>query len=223
MNDILNQLRVKNPNITLYSVMDQAFESYGQVLSGCDTASLAAVLQETRIPESGNHYEASVSALEALPVMAELRHAIYGGMPIQAGFCNGHGFKLNAEEYHKCSEINYSTTGLVLLLAKPECLKNNRLDSRDVQGFYLPPNVLIEIYPRVLHFAPCRISPDGFNCLVILERSTNAPLECQTDTDLDRPSLLWAKNKWLICHTDSPQAQNGAFAGICGDNLELHI
>lgn len=223
MNDILNQIRLKNPKLTLHSVMENAFEGYGQVLDGYDTSSLAAVLQKTMIPQSGNHYEASVPELEDLPVITELQNTVYGEIPVQAGFCNGHSFKLNAEEYHKCSEINYSTTGLVLLLAKPECLKDNCLCSGEVRGFYLPPNVLIEIYPRVLHFAPCRLSPDGFNCLVVLEKGTNLPLKHHAKVDSDESSLLWAKNKWLICHPDSLQAQNGAFVGISGENTHLQI
>lgn len=31
------------------------------------------------------------------------------------------------------------------------------------------------------------------------------------------------KNKWMICHPDSPQAAKGAYVGITGVNLTLHI
>ena len=98
-------------------------------------------------------------------------------MEIQAGTCNGHGHKLNALEYHKCSEVNLSSRGLVLLLALPSQLHDGHMDSRDVVGFYLPPAVAVEICPLVLHFAPCRVTEDGFDCLVVLQKGTNAPLE----------------------------------------------
>jgi len=33
--------------------------------------------------------------------------------------------------------------------------------------------------------------------------------------------LLWAKNKWLLAHPDSPEAQEGAYVGLNGENLQL--
>lgn len=220
---ILEQLQKKNPDLPLFSVTDPAFAPYGRILPCEDTAALSRAMGETGIPESGNRYVASDPALEALDPIEEIGRTVYGGMPIQAGFCNGRGYKLNAEEYHKCSEVNYSTTGLVLLLALPEDIHDRKLDSRDVKGFYLPPETLVEIHPRVLHFAPCRIIESGFNCLVVLERGTNAPLESVNTAAEGEEGLLWMQNKWLICHPDSPQAKNGAFVGIAGENLTLRI
>ncbi len=220
---ILKDLQKKNPDLRLYCVTDPAFAPYGQVLPCVEKDALSRALIETGIPESGNRYVASVPALEALPEVERIGRTVYGGMPIQAGFCNGRGFTLNAEEYHKCSEVNYSTTGLVLLLALPTDIRDRTLDSKDVVGFYLPPETLVEIYPRVLHFAPCRIKDSGFNCLVVLERGTNAPLDRVDTTAPGEEGLLWMQNKWLLCHADSPQAEKGAFVGITGENLTLKI
>ncbi|MBQ2062373.1 MAG: DUF4867 family protein [Oscillospiraceae bacterium] len=220
----LNELRLKNPNLPLYCVTDEAFAPYGRVLPCPDADGLSAALEKTPIPARGNCYVASDPALERLPVMEALRRTVYGELDIQAGYCNGNGFTLNAEEYHKCSEVNYTTTGLVLLLALPENLHDDVLRSEDVAGFYLPKRTLVEIHPRVLHFAPCRVSQEGFRCLVVLQRGTNEPLEGGADTTAPgEEKLLWMKNKWLICHPDSPQAAKGAFAGIEGENLTLKI
>ena len=41
-------------------------------------------------------YVPSVPELEALPVFEELQNKIYGELPIQVGYCNGHNKKLNA-------------------------------------------------------------------------------------------------------------------------------
>ena len=220
---ILEQLQSRNPDLKLYAVTDAAFAPYGRVLPCEDKAALSRAMDETDIPESGNRYVASDPALEALSTIETVGKTVFGGMPVQAGFCNGRGFTLNAEEYHKCSEVNYSTTGLVLLLALPEDIHERTLDAKDVKGFYLPPKTLIEIHPRVLHFAPCRITESGFNCLVVLERGTNAPLEHVDTSAPGEEGLLWMRNKWLICHPDSPQAQKGAFVGITGKNLTLKI
>ena len=221
--NIMEQLQMKNPDLPLFCVTDPAFASYGRILPCADTAALSRTMEQTGIPESGNRYVAGDPALEQLSAIKEIGRTVYGGMPIQAGFCNGRGFTLNAEEYHKCSEVNYSTTGLVLLLALPEDIHDRKLDSKDVRGFYLPPETLVEIHPRVLHFAPCRIQNTGFNCLVVLERGTNAPLESVNTSVEGEEGLLWMRNKWLICHPDSPQAEKGAFVGITGENLTLEI
>ena len=220
---ILEQLQKKNPDLNLYSVTDPAFAPYGQILSCADPAALSRAMAGTGIPENGNCYVASDPALESLDAVSAIGKTVFGGMPIQAGFCNGRGFTLNAEEYHKCSEVNYTMTGLVLLLALPGDLHDRTLDAKDVKGFYLPPETLIEIYPRVLHFAPCRISDAGFNCLVVLERDTNAPLDRIDTSAPGEEGLLWMQNKWLVCHPDSPQAAKGAFVGIRGENVALSI
>ena len=222
MDAMLKTLRQKNPGLKLYSVLDPEFRRYGRVLNA-ETEELTAAMAATEIPEEGNCYKASVPALEAVPLMKSLRRTAYGEMEIQAGYCNGRGYKLNAMEYHKCSEINFSTTGLVLLLALPEQLDDGRLDSADVVGFYLPAGVLVEIFPLVMHFAPCRISEGGFNCLVVLEKGTNEALPAVDTSAPGEEKLLWMRNKWMICHPDSPQKEKGAFVGISGENIALAI
>lgn len=222
MDVVLNMLREKNPGLKLYSVLDPEFARYGRVLQA-DTAELAAALAAAEIPAEGNCYRASVPELEAVTLMDMLRRVSFGQMPIQAGYCNGNGFKLNAMEYHKCSEVNFSTTGLVLLLALPEQLDDGKLNSADVVGFYLPAGVLVEIFPLVLHFAPCRITQEGFRCLVVLEKGTNEALDSVDTAAPGEEKLLWMRNKWMTCHPDSPQREKGAFVGISGENLALQI
>lgn len=222
--EILHRLRRLNPALPLYSVLDPEFAPYGRVWDVKDVQSLTDGMGATPIPETGNCYVASDPALEALEAAAQIGRAVFGGMPIQAGYCNGRGFTLNAEEYHKCSEVNLTDTGLVLLLALPEDLQNGKLDSSRIAGFYLPPGVPVELHPRVLHFAPCRIREEGFRCLVVLERGTNEPLTGGVNTGAPgEEALLWMRNKWLICHPESPQAAKGAYIGITGDNLTLKI
>lgn len=218
----LETLREKNPELKLCSVFDDEFSRYGRVLEG-DTAELACVLETMPIPDEGNSYRASVPELEEVKLMPQLRRVVFGETDIEAGFCNGRGYKLNAMEYHKCSEVNFSTTGLVLLLALPEQLKDGVLDSGDVIGFYLPKNVLVEIFPLVLHFAPCRITEEGFRCLVVLTLGTNEALDAVNTSAPGEEKLLWMRNKWMTCHPDSPQKEKGAFVGIHGENLQVKI
>lgn len=223
MTDILEMLREKNPDIPLYSIYDEAFTPYGQVVACKNPEELSVVLAAQDIPESGNRYSASVPALEAVAAVKTAAFSVFGEMDIQAGCCNGHGHMLNALEYHKCSEVNFTTTGLVLLLALPSDMTDGRLDSSSVKGFYLPAGVMVEIYPRVMHFAPCRICEEGFTCLVVLEKGVNSPAS-RVDTGADgEEKLFWMRGKWLTCHPDSPQAKLGAFTGISGVNLDLKL
>ena len=224
MKDFIAFLREKNPLLRIVSVFDDEFKAYGRVLTGFDTSRLSACLGETEIPPEGNCYVASDPKLEALDVVQAMGAELFGEMPVQAGYCNGRGYTLNAEEYHKCSEINFCTgDGAVLLLARFEDMENYTLDVKKLVGFYLPAGVPVEIYPRVLHFAPCRVSEEGFRCLVILEKGTNQPLEKSYADASGEGRLLWMKNKWLLCHPDSPQCAKGAYVGIRGENIRLHI
>lgn len=220
--DMLAFLREKNPNLPIYSVEDARFAPYGRVL-GRAQAELTGALEALDIPPEGNAYIASAPELEALQSVMELGKAVFGGMDYQAGFCNGRGHMLNAFEYHKCSEVNCTSTGCVLLLALQSDMRGAALDSSSAVGFYLPPETVAEVYPMTLHFAPCRTSPGGFNCLVMLERGVNSPLP---NVDVSAPgeqAMLWMRGKWLICHPDSPQAGKGAHVGISGENIELSI
>lgn len=221
--EVLEKLKKANPELPIYSVLDSAFSAYGRVLALGDCAALAAALEGTTIPAEGNCYQASVPALEATPEAAMICRAVFGEAEIEAGFCNGRGFTLNALEYHKSSEVNFTTRGLVLLLALPEQLHDGKLSSADVVGFYLPPMIPVEIFPRVLHFAPCRVEESGFNCLVVLPLGTNSPLSAVDTSAPGEEKLLWMKNKWMTCHPDSPQARKGAYQGISGDNLRLML
>ncbi len=221
--DLLEKLKEKNPALPLYSVLDPAFAAYGRVLELGDCAELAKALDGTEIPAEGNCYQASVPALEATAEAAAICRTVFGETEIEAGFCNGRGYTLNALEYHKSSEVNFTTRGLVLLLALPEQLHDGMLSSKDVVGFYLPPMVPVEIFPRVLHFAPCRVEESGFNCLVVLPLGTTTPLSRVDTSAPGEEKMLWMKNKWMTCHPDSPQARKGAWQGITGENLRLSL
>jgi len=223
MTDKLAALRRANPALPLYSVHDPAFAPYGRVLAIPDAAPLSAALAATEIPAEGNRYLASDPGLEACAALDAPRRAVFGGLDTQSGFCNGRGFTLNALEYHKGSELNYTTTGLVLLLALPEQLRDGALDTAEVAGFWLPPETAVEIFPRTLHFAPCRTDAGGFNCLVVLEKGVNAPLDSVDPAAPGEEKLLWMRGKWLLCHPDSPQAAKGAYVGLRGENLTLKL
>ena len=74
----------------IYSVYDPEFAEYGKVMDGYDTEPiLKALREETPLPENVA-YVAEEPALQNLEAAAEIAPTLYGGLPAQFGYCNGH-------------------------------------------------------------------------------------------------------------------------------------
>ena len=99
----------------ILSVNDDEFRKYGRVVDNVDFTALIEELKRTPVP-AGVVYEPAVKELEALPVRLDISQIVYGEMPVQIGYCNGHNSKLNALEYHRDSEINIAATDMILML-----------------------------------------------------------------------------------------------------------
>ena len=97
----------------IYSVFDPEYRPYGKVLEDYDTLELTAAMQKIPMPGAGVSYEASIPALEGLPVFRELSDRGFGGMPIQLGMCWGYNTRLNCLEYHRDSEINIGSSAYI--------------------------------------------------------------------------------------------------------------
>ncbi len=211
-------------------VTDPAFKRYGRVVENVDFTVLVEELKKTPVPEDVA-YEPSVEALEALPVMEELSRIVYGEMPIQIGYCNGHNTKLNALEYHRDSEINVAATDAVLMLGLLSDVEaDHTYDTSKVEAFLVPAGMAVEVYATTLHYAPCHVSEaDGFQVAIVLPKGTNYPLkgnhkkveEAQSGVGVsDEDAMLTAVNKWLIGHAEGG-LDAGSFWGLKGKNLCL--
>lgn len=205
----------------IYSVQDPEFREYGRVISGCDVQPLIDALNEkTPLPEATD-YVAEEPALQSLEAAKALAPTLFGGLPTEFGWCNGHNTKLNCLEYHRNSEFNLGTEDFILLLAKQDEMTDWVLDSSCVKAFRVPAGVMVEVYATTLHYAPCQAARDkGFQVLVVLPKGTNVgtaktPGKCPEDR------LLFSSNKWLIAHKDAAEARNGAFVGITGENIDI--
>lgn len=213
----------------ILKVTDPAFRKYGRVIGNVDFTGLVEALKKTPCPEDVV-YEPSVEALEALPVMEELSRIVYGEMPIQIGYCNGHNVMLNALEYHRDSEINVAATDAVLMLGLlADVETDHTYDTSKVEAFLLPAGTAVEVYATTLHYAPCHVEADGFQVAIVLPRGTNYPLkgshakvkEAQCgDGVSNEDAMLTAVNKWLIGHAEGG-LDEGSFLGLKGKNLCL--
>lgn len=207
----------------IHSVYDAAFAPYGQVVEGLDFGPLIEKMNAVSDkPAEGTIYAPGDDALEALPIARDIQDSVYGGMPIQVGYCNGNNRTLNCLEYHRGSEVNVAADDAILLLAKLSDIKEGKLDTSLVEAFALPAGAAVLIYETSLHYAPCNGEGNdtGFRVAIVLPKGTN----------LDKPSiaekrwedkLLWASNKWLLAHPASPEAAQGAYVGLVGENIKL--
>lgn len=207
----------------IYDVHSKEFEEYGRVLQGMDFSEMNSYISKsTPIPEEGNIYVGSEPNLEWLGVMSNIESEVYDSEKLQAGFCNGNNSKLTGLEYHKSSEVNLAVTPLVLILGKVQDIENNSYDSSKAKAFFLEAGAAVEIYGTTLHFAPCKVTDEGFKCLVVLPRGTNEALTTKVDQLSEEDELLFKVNKWLLVHPDSERLISfGARVGITGNNIEI--
>ncbi len=107
---MINHLNEVN-DVKIYSVFDEEFKTYGRIVEGYDFSQIVEYMENnTPIPENGNIYVPSVEDMEKTPIKEEVESILYGGMPIQIGYCNGRNSTYNGFEYHKGSEINVAVT-----------------------------------------------------------------------------------------------------------------
>lgn len=202
----------------ILEITDQAFRKYGRVIKDVDFSELLDEMKSTPVPEDVV-YVPSVDNLEEIPVFWELQDKIYGELPIQVGYCNGHNVKLNALEYHRSSEIDIAVNDLVVMLGcQQDITEDFTYDTAKVEAFRIPAGTAVELYATTLHYAPCHIEDKGFRCVIVLPKDTNLDLE--EDHQGGEDAHLTAKNKWLLGHPEGGLPE-GSPMGLIGENLSL--
>ena len=207
----------------ILNVTDPEFTNYGRIIEGYEaeiTEIMETLGEKTPVP-AGTDYVAEDKVLQELPAADKITNSLFGGSPMQFGWCNGHNTKLNCLEYHRSSEINLGATDFILLLAKREEIVDYKIDSSKVKAFKVPKGVMVEVYATALHYAPCQASKDsGFQVLVGLPKGTNVGMPSFTPGNQE-DKLMTATNKWLLAHKESSEAADGAWVGITGENIDI--
>ena len=205
------------------SVTDPEFAAYGHVVQGFEpecAALIQTLLWQTPMPEH-LAYQAKEPVLQEMPEAEVLGMALFGGLPCQFGWCSGYNTRLNCLEYHRDSEYNLGAEDFILLLAKKQQMENGELDTAAVRAFLVLAGTLVEIFPDTLHYAPCQAAAGrGFRVIAIMQDGANTPLS-EMPCRRGENRLLWAWGKWLMAHPDSPEAAQGAFVGLKGENIDL--
>ena len=202
----------------IFSVNDEKFRKYGKVWNNMECAKLLKGMEHTPLPEDVI-YVPSVEELEAVPEAKTFSERVFGGLPIQIGYCNGNNHLLNAVEYHRSSEVNVACTDLILLIGSEQDIEDDyTYDTSKIEAFLLPKGTVAEVYATTLHYAPCGVDGNNFRCVVVLPKDTNLDLEVKPKGAKEDP-LLVARNKWLIAHEDAKI--EGAFNGLKGENISV--
>lgn len=202
----------------MQKVTEESFKKYGKILHDFELSELLKEMNTTPVPEDVI-YVPSEDCLEALDAAKELKNRIYGGLPIQIGYCNGHNKTLNALEYHRCSEVDVAVDDIILLLGCQQDIEEDfTYDTSRVEAFYVPAGTAVELYATTLHYAPCGVEGNGFRCVIVLPKDTNTEITFST-SGKGEDKLMTAKNKWLIAHEDAKI--EGAFNGLKGVNITL--
>ncbi len=202
----------------ILSVNDPSFRKYGKVIKGIDFSNIIERMGDTPLPEDVV-YVPSAAELEVCPEAKAVSDSLYGGMPVQIGYCNGNNELLNAVEYHRDSEINIAVTDAIMLWGSQQDITDDfTYDTSKMEAFLIPAGTAVECYATTLHYAPCNVNGNRFKVVVVLPKGTNTDIEKGTEyTPEDQ--LLFARNKWLIGHKDA--AIEGAYNGLVGENLKI--
>jgi hypothetical protein len=220
----LDRLNKLNSGITIYPVDDKAFSQYGKMYRGLDAEPVLSYLKENAAPEEKRgYYEASVKGMEVESSFKEyVKNNIFGGMDIQIGWCYGWNTKMMGMEYHKGSEVIVAATDCVVLLGRYEdiefCNGRPSYDSSKTEAFYIEEGAVVELYPCTLHLSPTQTKADEqFITGVILDKGTNDTLSFTPQADAER-SMLAAKNKWMLLHSELAVPKFGV---VTGENIEI--
>jgi hypothetical protein len=224
MNEALQKLRAANPKLNILGVDAPEFARYGRLLKRYDPSEVIAWAKAILPQTQGVAYEPSVAALEKPAAFnTAMLNEVYGGMPMQVGWCYGQNLQMAGLEYHKGSEVDVCLTDAILLVGHVQDIvfgEEMRYDTRKVAAFYAPTGSVVELSPWNLHFAPIHVQTGGsFATLVYLPKGTNEPLTFKVDP-VGENKLLFAINKWLIVHPGATGlVKQGAYPGMVGEDI----
>ena len=203
------------------SITDEAFKKYGRVLK-IEVPDLLERLAKTPVTD-GVEYVASAPELEACSEREAIQNSIYGGMPIQIGYCNGTNHTLNAVEYHRDSEIDIALDGAILLIGSEADVEDDfTYDTAKMEAFAAPAGAVVELYATTLHYAPVTAGKNCVMQIVAQSKGTNTPLLSLAEGNEPENKYLLERNKWVLCHPEAKEALGPkAFVGIKGDNITV--
>lgn len=179
----------------VYRVDDNEFSQYARVVRNVDCSELLVNMENVIITDDIN-YVASNEFLENGSAFDAIRTNIFMGEDIQIGYCVGKNKKNSKMEYHQTKEVIIAATDIYVTLGKIQDINNDEMvKEKNLKTFMVPKGTVIEIAPKVLHYAPCAVDDEGYRSVIVLHKGTNTLLnDCENKgTDIH----LSAHNKWI--------------------------
>lgn len=219
---MLEELQKRNPEQQIFSTEAPEFLPYGKVHHHISVPEMRRFLREQPMPQT-ELYIPSEKTLMDLPEAEQFTRYVFAQTACQIGYYLAYNSKLNALEYHKCSEILALDTDVVLLLAKIEDIVDDVLETEKIKAFYVPAGAVVELYATSLHFSPCMVSrEEGVRQVVVQSEGTNTPLRFPVENKLGENKFLLERNKWVLAHREATGLiAQGAYVGLIGDNVEI--
>lgn len=224
MSNLLDMLRKENPDLVIKSVSDPEFATFGTVHPHIRVPQMREHLYSTRQMPAEEVYEPCADDLMDMEEAIFFKQFAYGETACQIGYYSGFGSKLNALEYHKCSEMLVEFEPCVLILGHIWDVKDYTIEAAKLELFYVPADTCVEVYATSLHFAPCMATAAGVRQVVCQTATTNTDLhhpERMTEDGENR--MLLQRNKWVLIHPEA--AANfgpNAVQGILGKNISVN-
>ncbi len=182
----------------ILAVSSVSFRTYGGIVDGYPCAELIKRLAQTDAPADCVNYIASLDSLESCAEFAALQNGFFGGLACQAGVCSGYTTRVDALEYHRCSELLLFGTDAVLLLGHRWEIEDGQYDFGRLEAFFVPRGTLLELFATTLHYSPCAAAPnEPFRAAVVLPRGTNGAYPLPRGQNAEA-RLLEAANKWVV-------------------------
>ncbi len=204
-------------------VSSKQFERYGKIIDGIDTAKIIELLKKTSLPEEGTTYVASEPILEEPYLLDDIQNRVFGGLPVQMGYCSGHNRTLNCLEYHRNSELNIPENDTLIMVAPATSIHDGIIDSQEVEVFLVKAGTAVLFYETTLHYCPCNSdNNDHFRVCCVLPRGTNTEKPASVCSKDGEAGYLTNNNKWLFAHDDSNEGRAGITTGkLIGKNIVL--
>lgn len=200
----------------IQNVSDAAFKKYGKVITGLDCSDIIAAMAETPCPENVV-YVPGAESLESCASAKDIAYTLYGGMPVQIGYCNGNNHKLNGLEYHRDSEVNIAVTDLILLIGSEQDIENGKYDTSKVGSVpRCPPAPFTRFTPPRCTTRRAMQTTAASSASSRCRRARTTDIEKRAPkTEEDK--MLFARNKWLLMHPEA--AEEGQYVGLVGENI----
>ena len=219
---MLEKLREKNPSLDILPVEAPEFGVYGMVHEGVAVPQMKAFVQAHGTQDAEELYIPCEDKLMEMEESRVFKENLFGQVNCQIGYYHGRAVKLNAVEYHKCSEVLVLFEPAVLVLGSVWEIKNHKLDSSVMKLFYVPADTCVELYATTLHFSPLMATGRGVSQVVAQAAGTNTPLVTKREERIQTDRYLLERTKWVLAHGEYVKSLGeGAYEGIIGDNITL--